>query len=98
MRVDLHTVFTSSASGLHKALYAWVARWKPAGSTGIGYVPMRDRHGTTLSGLAGLFHLTGNRIRNNTKACAAGEDIPSRCRGVGVALATSAGCGDGSDA
>jgi hypothetical protein len=76
VRVDLHTVFTSSASGLHKALYAWVARWKPAGSTGIGYVPMRDRHSTTLSGPAGLFHLTSNRIRNNTKACAAGEDIP----------------------
>jgi tRNA(Ser,Leu) C12 N-acetylase TAN1 len=29
-----------------------------------------------LPGPAGLFHLTGNRIRSNTKACVAGEDIP----------------------
>jgi hypothetical protein len=41
-----------------------------------------------LSGPAGLFHLTGNRIRNDTKACAAGEDNPFLLPGVGVALAT----------
>jgi hypothetical protein len=39
-----------------------------------------------LPGPAGLFHLAGNRIRNNTKACAAGEDIPFPLSGVGVAL------------
>jgi nitrous oxidase accessory protein NosD len=39
-----------------------------------------------LPGPAGVFHLTGNRIRNNTKACAAGEDIPFPLSGVGVAL------------
>jgi hypothetical protein len=39
-----------------------------------------------LPGPAGLFHLAGNRISNNTKACAAGEDIPFPLSGVGVAL------------
>jgi len=51
-----------------------------------------------LSGPAGLSHLTGNRIRNDTRACAAGEDIPFPLSGIGVALATSAGGGDGFDA
>src|SRR5262245_43510256 len=37
VRVDLHAVFTASASGPHKALRALVARPKPAGSTGIGW-------------------------------------------------------------
>ena len=35
MRVDLHAVFTSSASGLHKALPALWRGGKSAGSTGI---------------------------------------------------------------
>jgi nitrous oxidase accessory protein NosD len=39
-----------------------------------------------LPGPAGLFHLAGNRISNNTKACAAGEDIPFPLSGVGVML------------
>jgi len=39
-----------------------------------------------LPGPAGAFHLAGNRINNNTKACAAGEDIPFPLSGVGVAL------------
>jgi parallel beta-helix repeat protein len=39
-----------------------------------------------LPGPAGLFHLTGNLIRNNTKACAASEELPFPLSGVGVAL------------
>jgi len=39
-----------------------------------------------LPGPAGLFHLAGNLIRNNTKACAAGEDVPFPLSGVGVML------------
>ena len=39
-----------------------------------------------LPGPAGLFHLAGNRISNNTKACAKGEDIPFPLSGVGVML------------
>ena len=44
-----------------------------------------------LPGPAGLFHLAGNRINNNTKACAAGEDIPFPLSGVGVALLGATG-------
>jgi nitrous oxidase accessory protein NosD len=44
-----------------------------------------------LPGPAGLFHLAGNRITNNTKACAAGEDIPFPLSGVGVALLGATG-------
>jgi Right handed beta helix region len=44
-----------------------------------------------LPGPAGLFHLAGNRISNNTKACAAGEDIPFPLSGVGVALLGATG-------
>jgi nitrous oxidase accessory protein NosD len=44
-----------------------------------------------LPGPAGLFRLAGNRIRNNTKACAAGEDIPFPLSGVGVALLGATG-------
>ena len=44
-----------------------------------------------LPGPAGLFHLTGNQIRTNTKACAAGEDIPFPLSGVGVLLLGATG-------
>ena len=44
-----------------------------------------------LPGPAGLFHLTGNQIRNNTKACAAGEDVPFPLSGVGVLLLSANG-------
>lgn len=44
-----------------------------------------------LPGPAGLFHLAGNRITNNAKACAAGEDIPFPLSGVGVALLGATG-------
>ncbi|HKA96649.1 MAG TPA: hypothetical protein VKD66_10320 [Streptosporangiaceae bacterium] len=40
---------------------------------------------------AGWRRLAGNRIRNNTKACAAGEDIPFPLSGVGVALLGATG-------
>jgi hypothetical protein len=40
---------------------------------------------------AGLFHLASNRISNNTKACAAGEDIPFPLSGVSVALLGATG-------
>src|SRR5215470_4561352 len=44
-----------------------------------------------LPGPAGRFHLAGNRINNNTKACAAGEDIPFPLSGIGVALLGATG-------
>ena len=44
-----------------------------------------------LPGPAGLFHLAGNQIRTNTKACAAGEDIPFPLSGVGVLLLGATG-------
>jgi nitrous oxidase accessory protein NosD len=39
-----------------------------------------------LPGPAGLFHLTGNLVRNNTRACAASEELPFPLSGVGIAL------------
>src|SRR5205085_2068127 len=44
-----------------------------------------------LPGPAGLFHLSGNQVSDNTKACAAGEDIPFPLSGVGVGLLGATG-------
>ena len=44
-----------------------------------------------LPGPAGLFQLSGNRVTDNTKACAAGEDIPFPLSGVGVGLLGATG-------
>jgi len=40
-------------------------------------------------GPAGSFHIKGNRIKNNTRECPAGEDNPTPLSGIGVALVGS---------
>jgi hypothetical protein len=71
VRVDLHTVFTASASGPHKALPALVARWK-AGRLHGDWVPFR----------------WGIRVARSLRPVVV----------LAALLATSAECGDGSDA
>jgi nitrous oxidase accessory protein NosD len=44
-----------------------------------------------LPGPAGLFHLTANHIRSNTKACPAGEDLPFPLSGTGILLLGASG-------
>jgi hypothetical protein len=57
---------------------------------GTGEV-IRQVRDVTIRGFTIRFHLTGDRVRNNTKACAAGEDIPFPLSGVGVALLGATG-------
>ena len=69
MRVDLHAVFTSSASGLHKALPALWPGGKSAGSTGI-WVRSNGGIGVARSlrpivVLAALLGATGVKIEGN---------------------------------
>ena len=47
--------------------------------TGVGVL-------ADLPGPAGQFHLTGNSIRDNTRACAPSEELPFPLSGAGVAL------------
>jgi hypothetical protein len=68
VQVDLHAVFTSSASGLHKALPALVARWK-VGSLHGDWVRSDGGIGVARSlrpvELAVLLGATGVKIEGN---------------------------------